>query len=133
MRHLIGPCTALTLLIVAETPATADAIDGNWCHPDGRRFSIRGPEIVTPAGNRISGNYSRHYFSYTVPANETAAGKGVFMTLFDEYTVHLRVGEQPAGSDPAEEWKRCAPSISKRDEPINPAARLATAVLSRSE
>jgi hypothetical protein len=109
---------AIAAVIATKTPAAADAIDGNWCHPDGRRFSIRGPEIVTPGGNRISGDYSRHYFSYSIPANETPAGKSVFMTLLDEYTVHLRVGEQPSGSEPAEEWKRCAPSVSKRHEPL---------------
>src|SRR5262245_46146015 len=42
-------------LLLAEA-ACADAIDGQWCYPDGRRFSIRGPEIVTPAGTRMRGN-----------------------------------------------------------------------------
>jgi hypothetical protein len=109
---------AIAAVIATKTPAAADAIDGNWCHPDGRRFSIRGPEIDTPGGNRISGNYSRHHYSYTIPANETPAGKDVFMTLLDEYTVHLRVGEQPSGPEPAEVWKRCAPSVSRRHEPL---------------
>jgi hypothetical protein len=100
-------------VLLAPSVAAADAIDGNWCHPDGRRFSIHGPEIVTPGGNRIAGHYDRHYFSYTIPANEAPAGKTVFMVLRDEYTVYLRVGEQPSGSDQSEEWKRCAPSISQ--------------------
>ncbi len=39
------------------TRAAADVIDGDWCFPDGRRFSIRGPEILTPAGTRTTGNY----------------------------------------------------------------------------
>jgi len=92
-------------------PALADAIDGNWCHNDGRRFTIRGPEIVTPGGKRMEGNYSRHYFDYTVPAPEPGAGETIYMTLAGEYTVYLRRGEQASGS-PQETWVRCAPSIS---------------------
>src|SRR6185295_640028 len=93
--------------------ALADAIDGNWCHPDGRRFTIRGPAIVTPGGASLQGNYERHYFSYPIPAAEPRAGETVFMTLMGEYLVHLRVGKDSANAGPLEEWKRCAPSISQ--------------------
>ena len=51
---------ALGLAMLAG-PAFADAIDGNWCHSDGRRFTIRGPEIVTPDGKRMDGNYSPYF------------------------------------------------------------------------
>src|SRR5678809_1678303 len=70
---------AAFLVLTGAIPATADAIDGNWCHPDGRRFSIRGPAITTPAGNHLQGNYDRHYFSYQVPVTEPRAGETVFM------------------------------------------------------
>jgi hypothetical protein len=90
-------------------PACADAIDGDWCHGDGRRFSIRGPEIVTPGGKRMEGNYSRHWFSYAVPAPEPGAGQTIFMTLADENTVHLRLGEAVTTQ---ETWVRCSPSVS---------------------
>ena len=96
---------------VLAVPACADAIDGNWCHNDGRRFTIRGPEIVTPGGKHMEGNYSRHYFDYKVPAPEPGAGETVYMTLAGENTVYLRRGEQASGS-PQETWVRCAPSIS---------------------
>jgi hypothetical protein len=33
----------------------ADVIDGDWCRGDGKRMKIRGPEIVTPGGNRVDG------------------------------------------------------------------------------
>jgi hypothetical protein len=102
----------LVLLLALTGQAAADVIDGNWCHLDGRHLSIRGPEIVTPGGNRIAGDYSRHSFSYTIPANEPAAGSTVYMILRGEYLMHLRVGEQPTGADPREEWKRCAPTVS---------------------
>jgi hypothetical protein len=98
-------------LAVLAAPAFADSIDGDWCHvPDGRRFSIRGPDIVTPGGAHLQGDYSRHAFSYAVPAPEPGAGRTVFMTLLDENHVHLRLGEAFA-SNP-ESWVRCSPSIS---------------------
>jgi hypothetical protein len=103
----------VTLAVVCAGPAFADAIDGNWCHPDGRRFTIRGPAITTPGGNQLQGNYDRHSFSYPIPASEPRSGETVFMTLMGEYLVHLRVGSGAAS--PVEEWKRCAPSISRRN------------------
>jgi hypothetical protein len=110
---IIAAAFGLTLL---ATPAFADAIDGDWCHkPDGRRFSIRGPEIVTPGGKRMEGNYSRHWFSYTAPAPEPGAGQTVFMTLADENTVHLRLGEAASAATP-EVWVRCSPSISSLEK-----------------
>ena len=47
---------------------------------DGRRLAIRGPEITTPGGNRISGDYSRHNFSYVVPASEPS-GRSVLLLI----------------------------------------------------
>ena len=101
---------AIALLFFVE-PAFADAIDGNWCHTDGRRFSIRGPEIITPGGKTMEGNYSRHWFSYVVPVPEPGTGQTIFMTLLNENTVHLRLGEASA----PETWVRCSPSISGRE------------------
>ncbi len=102
---------AVLALSTLATAASVDAIDGNWCHNDGRHFTIRGPAIVTLGGKQMEGNYSRHWFSYTVPAPEPGAGQTVFMTLADENTVYLRLGEA-AADRPQETWVRCAPSIS---------------------
>jgi hypothetical protein len=99
--------------ISASSPASADAIDGNWCSGDGRTFSIRGPEIVTPRGSRIEGNYDRHYFSYVVPNPEPGAGQTVNLTLLGENT--LRVEANAASGSPMEIWNRCGPSISGLD------------------
>jgi hypothetical protein len=107
----VTTAVAALALSALAAPAFADAIDGNWCHNDGRRFTIRGPEIVTPGGKQMEGQYSRHWFNYTVPAPEPGAGETVFMTLANENTVLLRRGEQTSGS-PQETWVRCAPSIS---------------------
>ena len=104
--------TALALLV--EPPAArADVIDGDWCQP-GRHFSIKGPEIVTPAGHRLQGNYSRHYFTYIVPAAEPEAGQYIAMTLVNENTVHLRKGGDAAAAAQAsvQVWLRCAPAVS---------------------
>lgn len=98
-------------LALCAGPALADAIDGTWCHSDGRRFSIRGPEIVTPGGKTLEGNYSRHWFSYVVPAPESGAGETINMALLNENTVQTRRGEAAAGQ---EIWVRCSPSISWR-------------------
>jgi len=94
--------------------AIADVIDGNWCYPDGRHFSIRGSDIVTPAGTSAKGNWSRHSFSYQVPAAEPDGGQTVYMLLQDENTVVLAVGAQPMISDPAQIqiWHRCADQVS---------------------
>ena len=59
---------------------------------DGRRFSIRGPEIVTPAGKAWKA-IRRHWYSYVVPPPEPGTGQTIYMTLLNENTVHLRLGE----------------------------------------
>jgi hypothetical protein len=103
-------CVVLLLLL---RPASADAIDGNWCHPDGRRLSIRGPQIVTPGGTHMQGDYTRHSFAYMVPAGEPGPGDTVSMILLSEYLMHSRQG----GSDaPVQAWNRCPPDISARDQ-----------------
>ncbi len=104
---------ALALAVIAA-PALADAIDGDWCHTkDGRRFSIRGPEIVTAGGNKMQGDYSRHAFSYVVPTPEPGNGQTVFMTLMDENTVSFRLGT----NGDTEVWLRCSPSTSALRRP----------------
>ena len=93
---------------LAALPALADAIDGHWCFPDGRRMSIQGPAIVTPDGTRTQGDYARHYFTYVVPPSDRGAGQTVSMALVNEETVHLRIGN----ADPIEVWRRCGPPTS---------------------
>ena len=105
--------TKLIIAVLLTLPAgtvLADAIDGNWCHSDGRRFTIRGADIVTPGGKAMQGDYSRHYFSYVVPAPEQGAGSTIYMTLMGENAVQLRYGD--AASANPENWVRCSPSIS---------------------
>ncbi len=98
-------------VLLPTSPARADAIDGNWCHAEAGRMSIRGPDIVTPGGTRMQGNYGRHSFSYDVPAAEPGAGATLFMLLIDDETVHLTIGENTANSAP-QIWHRCAADVS---------------------
>jgi hypothetical protein len=88
--------------------AYADAIDGNWCRADGKRMTIRGPDIVTPGGAQTRGDYSRHFFSYVIPAGEAGAGKTVSITLLSEYLAHAREGADAA----VQEWRRCQADVS---------------------
>jgi hypothetical protein len=118
--------SALALAVVAggvtvlsAEAAWADAIDGNWCSPEGKRMEIQGPAITTPAGTQWRGNYSRHYFTYQVPASDPGAGQTVYMALLNENTVHLTMADeaQKAQQSPVEVWHRCPPAVSARTIP----------------
>ena len=85
-------------------PARADQIDGHWCYEDGRNLSIDGPKIVTPGGNRIEGDYTRHGFSYTVPADEPGAGTLTAMNQLSDLVIHVR----PDGAAEPQVWRRCS-------------------------
>ena len=105
---LLTGALAATLLLPAGH-ASADAIDGDWCFRDGKRFSIAGSTIVTPGGRRMTGVYARHFFEYVVPAGEKPTGAKIAMSLVDEDTIHLTVG---AVKDKVQVWRRCRQPIS---------------------
>lgn len=90
--------------------ARADAIDGHWCHPKDGRMSISGPDIVTPGGTRMLGNYGRHSFSYVVPAAEPGAGSTIQMVQLNEETIH--VARDATGETPPQVWHRCQAPVS---------------------
>ncbi len=103
--------TAFLFLLVCmlATPARADAIDGHWCHKDGRRMSINGPEFVTPGGLSMAGEYDRHAFAYKVPEREPHAGSRVTMELVSDDVIQLFIpGKGPLPSPAVTEtWQRC--------------------------
>ena len=106
MRLLTGAvCTVLSGFVL---PALADAIDGDWCRTDGKRMTIRGPAIITPGGQQTNGDYTRHFFSYVIPAGEAGAGATVSIQLLGEYLAHARQGADA----PVQEWRRCQPGVS---------------------
>ena len=109
-RHALRAAGLSTAFLLAVAGAArADAIDGHWCRADGKRMSIRGPEIVTPGGTHMQGSYLRHYFEYVVPSGEPGAGDKVFIQLLSETLAHARQGEPDA---PVQVWNRCQPDIS---------------------
>src|SRR5258708_2393030 len=91
-RARILALTIGALILLAGGPARADVIDGDWCSPDGKHLSIRGPDIVTPAGTRATGSYSRHSFDYVVPSRDPNPGFTVAMRLVNEETMQFRIG-----------------------------------------
>ena len=100
-------CAVMLLIVLHAGPASADAIDGNWCYK-GRHLAIDGPTILTPGGKSMKGNYERHGFTYMAPAGEQEAGLQVVMVLLDEDTMQFRAG--PESVEP-QVWRRCtAPS-----------------------
>ena len=89
MRHrFVAALTAsasFAMLLTSVHISLADVIDGDWCRADGKRMKIRGSEIVTPGGNQTRGDYTRHSFSYVVPAGEAGTGENISIILLSEY------------------------------------------------
>jgi hypothetical protein len=106
-RHFAGLLLTAALFVpIAPGLVHADVIDGDWCKGTSH-FTIEGPKILTPGGNRIEGRYSRHSFFYVVPANEPGAGGEIDMLLLNEENVQVtRKGQ----SSQPEVWQRCRPT-----------------------
>jgi hypothetical protein len=109
---VLRPCLVVLALLANAGPARADAIDGHWCFADGRRLSISGPDLVTPGGKRMTGDYDRHAFAYVVPGGEPGAGATVFMVQLDEETIWVKTGARPSAAGDSETWRRCSERIS---------------------
>lgn len=106
MRAMIR--VAFLALPFLASPALADAIDGDWCAPEGgKSLSIDGPKIRTPGGATINGQYSRHHFNYVAPAGDPQPGAEIQMILMGETRVRVVV---KGGSDTI--WRRCPPGTS---------------------
>jgi hypothetical protein len=95
----------LSVLSIYASPARADKIDGDWCHLDGRHYSINYRDLTTPDGHHITGDYGRHSFSYVIPDGEPNSGHTVSMRLVNEQTVHLWISGDAAGEPQV--FKRC--------------------------
>jgi len=94
--------------VVFSTGTWADQIDGNWCRGM-RHLSIDGPNIVTPGGTRMTGEYDRHGFRYVVPSGEAGAGDTVVMWQVHDGLMQMTVSSKP---DLVEDWNRCQRKIS---------------------
>ena len=98
---------ATVTMLAGASIAQADAIDGDWCFA-AQNLNIQGARIRTPAGTEMAGDYTRHAFTYTVPASELGAGTTVAMQLLSEETMALTRASGTAAAQP-EVWKRCKP------------------------
>ena len=105
IKRALAPIALAALLAAGASPAFADKIDGNWCAPDGRHFTIEGPSIVTEDGVHAEGRYTRHAFAYLIPEPSKSAGSEVSMLLLNENTVNRWVGDFSTAQ--IEVWKRC--------------------------
>lgn len=107
-RRQVLTTVAAGVVFLFAGGARADAIDGSWCFR-GRHLEIEGPNILTPGGRRMTGDYHRHGFVYAAPSGEKEAGSTIYMILLDEETMEFRVGSQQAQPDI---WRRCASPTS---------------------
>jgi len=99
---------AAALFICLGLPAHGQnyvqALDGDWCHADGKRLSVKGADVVLPGGKPLRADYARTYASWVVPAGEQNAGMTVTMMLVGADRAHTREG---AADTPPLEWRRC--------------------------
>ncbi len=98
----------IVLTVVAAAPASADQIDGNWCHGL-LHLSIDGPSIVTPGGIKMTGVYDRHGFQYVVPDGEPDAGATITMVQRHDALMQLTSSLTP---DTVQDWSPCNRQIS---------------------
>jgi len=95
--------------IAGVSVARADAIDGTWCSErDHQQMTIKGTEAFLPGGRRVTGDYSRHRFSYVIPMPDAEAGRIKLLRLMGERSM-MSVSAKPDGTEPSEPegWKRC--------------------------
>lgn len=102
LRRLALAALALTL---GAGAAHADRIDGDWCSLEGGHLAIDGPNVVTPGGAKLIGDYGRHSFSYIIPEPEKSAGATLHMILLNETAMRSRVGASL--ETPTLLWRRC--------------------------
>jgi hypothetical protein len=99
-------CAVVAFVFVLASPAVADAIDGDWCGEKGLHLTIKGPEITTPSGVTMKGNYHRHEFSYTAPPGDGDAGMQIYLKLLSEEWMNLYQMKDGKPGE-AELWRRC--------------------------
>jgi len=105
-RNMLRACAVAAFAFVLAGPAVADAIDGDWCSGKGLHLTIRGPEITTPSGVTLKGNYHRHEFSYTAPPGDADAGTQIDLRLLSEEFMNLYRLKDGTPGEP-ELWRRC--------------------------
>ena len=108
-RTFLAVFVALGFVSGGVNLAHADAIDGTWCSErDHRQLTVAGPSATLPGGQRVTGEYSRHRFSYIVPMPDVQAGRVMVLRLMGEMAM-ISVSASADGASPSEpeNWKRC--------------------------
>lgn len=97
---------AVFMIGAFAAPALADRLDGGWCGGNGKQLQINGPQITTPSGKVLEGDYRRHSFSYTAPVGDADAGQQIVMQQLNEEQMTLyRITDGKPGEP--ELWQRC--------------------------
>jgi hypothetical protein len=100
---------AVAVLMIFTLPVAADAIDGDWCSPEGQHLSINGPEITTPAKITMQGNYHRHEFTYVAPKGDADSGSQVYLRLLSDDEMNFYHASNDGTSGDPVIWRRCKP------------------------
>lgn len=91
------------LLALMPTGVWADSVDGIWCSANSSRsIQISGPNMTTPAGRKVTGQYSRHVAAYLIPEPESGAGGALLIQLLNEDEAQVTEPEKTP-----EIWRRC--------------------------
>ena len=72
-------------------------------------MSINGPNVITPDGNKVIAEYSRHRINYEIPHGERHAGGKIYADQIDDEHIRVtlikKVQVEPGAHDT---WTRCA-------------------------
>lgn len=97
---------SFAVFAISAVPAWADRLDGGWCGGNGKQLQISGPQITTPSGTVLQGDYQRHSFRYTAPAGDADAGQEIYMQQLNDEQMNLyRMADGKPGEP--ELWQRC--------------------------
>ena len=105
LKRVLFFCVAI---VATTTTAWADQIDGTWCSLAGKSMTINGPEVTTPAGNTVTGQYTRHTIVYDIPEGEPEAGGRVWANQLNDHNISVTVTKgQVRENGVTENWTRC--------------------------
>ncbi len=97
-----------TLPLAASLQAAAEAVDGSWCAPDGRRMVVEGTRLLTPGGQIAQGRYSERAFAVVIPEGEWLAGKTLWLERTSPDSLRVSVeSENQQGPPPHDRWVLC--------------------------
>jgi len=103
-RKVIAAALFISMGTSVHAQSLLPTLDGDWCHADGKRLTVKGADIVTPDGKPLRADYARTFASWVIPEGEPNAGMTVTMMLLGSDRAHTRQG---AADTPPLEWRRC--------------------------